>query len=162
MLANRTLRLIYPQPHGCKNIYNSSMTVKTYFKWATYLSLAGVLFAGYLSGIKFFTQTCAFNEPCPYFLGYPACYFGFGMFLAMFITSLVALTRKAGSLQPAKIILIISLLGILFAGYFVSQEMVDVVSRGRFTFYGLGLPTCLYGLIFYILIFALSLKTLRS
>lgn len=137
------------------------MTTRTYYKWATYLSLAGVLFAGYLSGVKFFSGGCALNEPCPYFLGYPACYFGLGMYLAMFATSFVAHNKKIRSLQPVKIILVISLLGILFAGYFVVQEALDVVARGTFTLYGLGLPTCAYGLIFYIIIFAISLKTLR-
>ena len=51
------------------------------------LGLAGILFSGYLSAIKFFSATCAFNEPCPYFLGYPACYFGFGMFLIIFASA---------------------------------------------------------------------------
>ena len=61
-----------------------------YKKAALLLTLAGVLFSGYLSGVKFISDTCAFNEGCPYFLGYPACYYGFLMFSIMFIATLVA------------------------------------------------------------------------
>ena len=47
------------------------------------LGLSGLVFAGYLSAIKLFNEKCAFNEACPYFLGYPACYYGFVMYLAI-------------------------------------------------------------------------------
>lgn len=137
------------------------MTLKTYLKWSTLLALGGVLFSGYMSGVKLFSGICAFNEPCPYFLGYPACYFGFAMFLAMFITSITATINKVRSLQPVKVIFILSLLGILFAGYYVAQELLSVFARGTFVFYGLGLPTCTYGLVFFIIIFSISLSTLR-
>lgn len=138
------------------------MTLKTYLKWSTLLSFGGVLFSGYLSSVRLFSGTCALNEPCPYFLGYPACYFGFVMFVTMSITSITASINKVRSLQPAKVIFAISLLGILFAGYFVAQELLSAFARGTFVFYKLGLPTCVYGLVFFIIIFSISLNTLRS
>ncbi len=138
------------------------MTTKTYLKWSTLLSLGGVLFSGYLSSIRLFSGVCAFNEPCPYFLGYPACYFGFAMFATMFITSIIASVKKVRSLQPAKTIFVVSLLGILFAGYFVVQELLSAFAHGTFAFYGLGLSTCTYGLIFFTILFSISLKTLKS
>ena len=70
------------------------MTHQFYRRAAFILSLLGVLFSGYLSGIKFFTSTCAFNESCPIFLGLPACYFGFALFLILFITSLMLLMAR--------------------------------------------------------------------
>jgi uncharacterized membrane protein len=138
------------------------MTFKAYLKWSILLTLGGVFFSGYMSGVRLFSGICAFNEPCPYFLGYPACYFGFAMFLAMFITSITASANKVRSLQPVKVIFAISLLGILFAGYYVVLELFSALARGTFVFYKLGLPTCAYGLVFFIIIFSISLSALRS
>lgn len=139
-----------------------SMTLKTYLKWSILLTLGGVLFSGYLSGVRLISGICALNEPCPYFLGYPACYFGFAMYVIMFITSIAVFLKKVRSLQAVKIIFAISLLGILFAGYFVAQELLRSFTRGTFVLYGLGLPTCAYGLVFFIIIFSISLSTLLS
>ena len=47
------------------------MTEKRYNMLNVLLTLSGVLFSGYMSSIRFFSDQCAFNEPCPYFLGYP-------------------------------------------------------------------------------------------
>ena len=58
------------------------------------LSIAGLLFSGYLSSYRFFSDTCAFNEPCPYFLGYPACYYGFAMFLIMTLVLRIILSAQ--------------------------------------------------------------------
>ena len=138
------------------------MTLKAYSKWSILLTFGGVLFSGYLSGVKLTSGICAFNEPCPYFLGYPACYFGFVMYVTMFITSIAVFLKKVRSLQAVKIIFTISLLGILFAGYFVAQELLSSFARDTLVFYGLGLPTCVYGLIFFIIIFSISLNTLLS
>ncbi len=138
------------------------MTLKTYLKWSILLTLGGVLFSGYLSGVRLTSGICAFNEPCPYFLGYPACYFGFVMYVTMLITSIAAFLKKVRGLQAVKIIFAISLLGILFAGYFVAQELLSSFTRGIFVLYGLGLPTCAYGLVFFVIIFSISLNTLLS
>jgi len=132
------------------------MKAVTYFKITTILSLGGVLFSGYLSAAKFLTKSCAFNE-CPYFLGYPACYFGFGMFLSMFAASLFGLYAKAKSDLLVKFILAVSAAGIIFAGNFVLAEIRLWMSAGSVN-YPLVMPTCVYGLIFYIVIFILSLR----
>jgi hypothetical protein len=113
---------------------------------------AGLLFSGYLSGTKLLTDTCAFKEGCPYFLGYPACYFGFIMYLTMF--ALVLLAQKSAITQHAMLrgVLVVSALGILFAGYFTLGELPKLSSEGL-SAYLLGLPTCAYGLIVYLAIF---------
>lgn len=126
-----------------------------------FLGLAGVLFSGYLSGVKFFTSTCAFSEPCPYFLGFPACWYGLGMFLIIFISAVFGLLKVILEKAVAKIITAISGLGILFAGYFTIPEIGKMLADTP-SAYSLGLPTCAYGLIFYIIIFFLSVSYLRK
>lgn len=121
------------------------------------LSIAGFLFASYMSGIKFFTQTCAFSEPCPLFLGYPACYFGLAMFALLVLLSAMLFFSKLEEKKALLSVLTISLAGILFAGYFSIKELPLLFSEG-FGVYALGLPTCTLGLIFYILIFILSVN----
>ena len=121
------------------------------------LILAGLLFSGYLSAVKLFSGTCAFGESCPYFLGYPACWYGFSMYLFMFIVTGIGLTRKLPLVALCKADAAVSLLGIIFAGSFVIQEIAAAQVTGT-----LGLSTCVYGLIFYIAIFATALVGLRK
>lgn len=122
------------------------------------LGVAGLLFSGYLSGVKFFTETCAFGEGCPYFLGYPACYFGFAMFLAITIFAYLLLFSKIEKRKGLKSLLGVSLLGILFAGYFTLLELPLLFEKGL-SAYVLGLPTCALGLIFYVLVFATATRS---
>lgn len=123
----------------------------------TVLSLGGVLFAGYLSSVKFFSETCAFGESCPYFWGYPACYYGFVMYCALFLFSLGREVGYVGSTRANDAILGISGLGILFSGYFTVLELPLLFAEGLGA-YMTGLPTCAMGLIMYIAIFAIALR----
>lgn len=116
------------------------------------LVIAGLLFSGYLSAVKLFGDTCAFNESCPYFLGYPACYFGFAMYLTMFVFLLLMQREKLSMRSGMKGMLVVSALGIVFAGYYSAGEL-SLLLGGNPTAYLLGLPTCAYGLIFYMAIF---------
>jgi hypothetical protein len=121
------------------------------------LSLAGLLFSGYLSGVKFFTETCAFSEPCPYFLGLPACYFGFGMFLLITIFSSLLFFSKINKKTGLDGVSMVSFLGILFAGYFTIKEIPILFNEGL-SAYILGLPTCALGFLFFCLIFGISVN----
>ncbi|MEK7546313.1 MAG: hypothetical protein AAB554_04530 [Patescibacteria group bacterium] len=134
------------------------MTPARFFGWSVALSLGGTIFAGYLSGVKLLTQGCAFDEPCPYFIGYPACYYGFAMFLALLAVSLLGRFGKMGERKAATGILAVSALGTAFAGYFVVQEVAGWVAAGDVALYGFGLPTCVYGLVFYVALLALSIR----
>lgn len=133
-----------------------------YLKTIFVLALAGALFSGYLSAVKLFTGTCALNESCPYFLGYPACWFGFGMFLVLFVASLAALFSRASAARAAVwLTAAVSLVGVFFAGRLV---WIEVAARQVGTLapsYALGLPTCAYGLVFYAAIFVVSLLALE-
>ena len=133
------------------------MGSKQWVKIVFIFALAGLIFSGYLSAVKLFSNTCAFDEPCPYFLGYPACWYGFGMYLIIFIATALALLGKADIKSVIKTSAAVSFLGILFAGRFFIQELLQSKITGA-----LGLSTCTYGLIFYILIFVLSLGALKK
>lgn len=125
------------------------------------LSLAGVAFAGYMSAVKFFSETCAFNEPCPYFLGYPACYFGFAMYLALLTLALLTYNGLLGVRTGVQWMLYVSIAGILFSGYYTLSELPVLFSRG-FNAFLLGLPTCAWGLLMYIAIALVSFYALRA
>lgn len=120
------------------------------------LAVAGTLFSGYMSGVRFFTKTCAFHESCPIFLGQPACFYGFGMFIALLV--LTVLARVNPTLAPVLLLWImgVSVTGILFAGCYTVGEVARW-ARGKAK-YALALPTCSYGLIFYALILGIAWK----
>ncbi|PIR80002.1 MAG: hypothetical protein COU25_02535 [Candidatus Levybacteria bacterium CG10_big_fil_rev_8_21_14_0_10_35_13] len=120
------------------------------------LGIAGLAFAGYLSSYKLLNNACALNESCPYFLGYPACYFGFVMYFAITVFAVLLVFKKIRQQLALNAILTVSFLGILFAGYYTVGELPLLFEKG-FNAYVLGLPTCALGLIFYIAIFSLTL-----
>lgn len=137
------------------------MRKPTYFKWALGLTTAGLLFSGYLSGVSLFSRTCAFGESCPYFWGYPACYYGFVMYLVMFAVTLRAVIRRTKEDWPIQVNATVSFLGMLFAGYFVIIEFLLWFSGAGWGGGQLGLPSCVYGLIFYIVLLVMAAVMLR-
>lgn len=137
------------------------MEQQTFFRWGTLLSLGGTLFAGYLTISKLMSDVCPFNEPCPYFLGYPACWYGLGLFSLLFGASLLGLTSKRNSTGIALFICGVSFIGILFAGSFVIREIIRAFEWG-WPSYTLLLPTCAYGLIFYVILFVLARRVQKS
>ena len=139
--------------YSIRLIYYHAITHKILFA----LTLAGLLFSCYLSAVKLFTNTCAFGETCPMVLGYPACWYGFGMYLVMLIVTVLGLVSTIPAATVTKTDAVVSFLGILFAGTLVIQEFVDDSLTGA-----LGLSTCAYGLVFYLLIFVVSLNALRK
>ena len=126
-----------------------------------WLSLAGFLFSGYMSGTKFFSGNCAFNEQCPLFLGYPSCYFGFLLFTVLFITALLLHLKRLAHRTALYTILITAFLGVLFAGWFTLGELPLLFENGLRAYF-FGLPTCALGLLFYVAVGVVALKHLRS
>lgn len=124
-------------------------------------SLAGVAFSGYLSGVKLFSKTCAFGETCPFFLGYPACYYGFTLFLLLSILSGMLVWGSTDTRKTLDILTVVSILGVLFAGYYTLIELPLLFSAG-FSAYMLGLPTCALGLIFFVAVLGIALRVRRS
>jgi hypothetical protein len=128
---------------------------RTYLRITLGLALGGTAFSGYLSAMRLLTGSCAFNESCPFFLGYPACWYGFAMFASMLSTGLFAYYGNLRVESAARIIGGISLLGTVFAGHFVWIEISSWLASGNSN-YSLVLPTCVYGLVFYLAILFLS------
>jgi hypothetical protein len=128
---------------------------KTYLRITSGLALAGVLFSGYLSAVRLATGSCAFNESCPFFLGYPACWYGFAMFTSMFATSVAAVYGHLKVKSAVMIIGNVAFLGTLFAGHFVWAEVSSWMTASS-PGYLLVLPTCVYGLAFYLSSLTLS------
>jgi hypothetical protein len=134
------------------------MTQRTYDATNLALTFSGFVFSGYLSSVKFFTSGCAYSEPCPLFLGHPACYYGFGLFSTLFLTASLGAAGKISHQIPRYIVRCLSLVGTLFAGRFLLQEVMRFVDSG-FQAGELFLPTCAYGFLFFLTIFALSFYT---
>ena len=131
------------------------MTPDTYLLFIFWLALSGAIFAGYLSAVRLLTKECALDRPCPYFLGFPACWVGFIVFL--FMLGAVALTRMGYlTAMAAPVLAGFSLLGIIFSGYFTLKE-VFAWMRSTEVPKKLVLPSCSYGLVFFIVIFFLSI-----
>ena len=74
------------------------------------------------------------------------------MYLIMFLVTGFGLLRTSGAKNVFLTDVVVSICGIFFAGSFVVQEFL----RSRITG-TLGLSTCVYGLVFYVLIFIISL-----
>ncbi|HUY05483.1 MAG TPA: hypothetical protein VMV62_02060 [Candidatus Paceibacterota bacterium] len=132
------------------------MTTDTYLLVTFWLSLAGVLFAGYLSAVRLITKECALDRPCPYFLGVPACWYGFGMFVVLFGAAASARAGYLTIVTAAAAMTWVSALGIIFAGSFTLKEVFSWM-RSKEAGKKLILPSCAYGLIGFVIILALSL-----
>lgn len=122
-------------------------------KLTTIFSISGFLFAGYLTAVKLFTGTCAVRESCPYFLGWPVCVYGFGLYSILTILSILIIARKLNFRTGMLGIVSVSFVGILFSGYFSAIQLPALVKNG-FAAYTFGIPTCIFGLVMYMLILA--------
>ncbi|MFA5125413.1 MAG: hypothetical protein WC462_00230 [archaeon] len=58
------------------------------------LSLAGMLFSGYLSYGELTAGTCPVSGGCSLLFGIPACVYGFVMYTAVMIISIIGLKQK--------------------------------------------------------------------
>lgn len=120
------------------------------------LGVGGTLFSGYLTFYRVFTGKCALGEGCPIVLGMPACVYGFAMFLIITALAANALFNGVERRGVAKAVLGVTIAGALFAGFLTAGEIAAWVSSGRS--YALILPSCFYGLIFYVAIFTLTVR----
>ena len=124
-------------------------------------STGGLLFSGYLSSVKFFSGYCALAQPCPYFLGYPACYYGFVMFVVVTALAWIYARRLLDDAVVLKWIVWLSGIGVLFAGYFVYNELPVIMSAIKALSIK-DMPSCVYGFIFYVLIFVVGMREMYT
>ncbi len=117
--------------------------------------LGGLIFSGFMSGVKIVNDTCVWNTTCPYFFGYPACYTGFLMYLVLFIVFLTGTLRKKFSEKLFLAGNVVSFLGVLFSGKFAAPEFSTLFREGVGAF-AQSVPLCAIGFIFFVLIFVLG------
>jgi uncharacterized membrane protein len=129
------------------------------FKVVAALGVGGTLFAGYLTSYKAITGTCALGEGCPIVFGLPACVYGFVMFLIITLCAARALLMGEKS-WSAKAVLGVSAVGICFAGFLSATEIAQWLASGRS--YVMVLPSCVYGLVFYVGVFAASVRLMKA
>ena len=70
------------------------MKKETALKAILVISIAGMLFSGYLSYTELFAKFCAMGGTCSSVVGLPACVYGFFMYLIVFIISLMGIKGK--------------------------------------------------------------------
>jgi uncharacterized membrane protein len=73
--------------------YNLNMNKDTALKVILGISIAGILFSGYLSYGELTAKVCPLGG-CSYVLGLPTCVYGLVMYLAVFIISVMGLKSK--------------------------------------------------------------------
>ncbi len=108
------------------------------------LSVAGLLFSGYVSALKLFSHTCAFGSSCPYFLGYPACYFGFVLFLVLTFFAVEILRERDEYIAWEFRIGLLALAYALYILYLEWPLWKAGIAGSLF-----GLPTCVWGFLFF-------------
>lgn len=69
------------------------MKAKTALQSIMILSIAGMLFSGYLSYSELVKQYCVFGT-CSNVAGVPACVYGFVMYLVVFVISILGIKSK--------------------------------------------------------------------
>ncbi len=114
-------------------------------------SIIGMLFAGYLTISKILLGYCPLTEPCPVLWGYPVCVYGLIFFITLFVTTL-ALNGNLKDVFATRLLLYTSILATLFALFFAYQELFIIQCPGGVCRYSLGIPTCIYGLVMYLII----------
>ena len=71
------------------------MKKQTALKTLFWISLAGALFSGYLSYTEIFQQVCALGSACSTkIFTLPSCVYGFVMYIAGLIISIIGLKSK--------------------------------------------------------------------
>jgi hypothetical protein len=130
--------------------------MKRYLPWAGLLSAAGFAFSGYLSAKRMLSGVCAFSEPCPFFLGHPACYYGFALFATLLGISVFGWAARTERSWPAIANAAVSAVGVLFAG---RLAVVELAAGGH---YAMLLPTCAWGLLFFLAVLISSLRAWLS
>lgn len=120
-------------------------------KFILAFSTLGFLFSGYLSFVKLFSGSCAFNESCPIFWGIPACWYGFVIFSFLLYFAVRLYQKHIDFIKGMKVTAGISFIGVLFAGTLSLFEILSNTKEGFES--ALGIPTCFMGLVCFMLIF---------
>jgi hypothetical protein len=129
-------------------------------KVTLYLSIAGVLFAGYLTISKMLTGICSFGESCPFLWNHPVCIYGLMIFFTIMLSTITLLLHPTDKLAK-KSLLYMSILGVLFSGFYSYKEIFNPIC-GNKCHYQLLIPTCIYGFIVFVAVFICMMLARRK
>jgi len=65
------------------------------------ISIAGLLFSGYLSYTELIVGACGIGG-CSNMFGLPVCVYGFGMYLLVFIVSILGITKESAGTSSSE------------------------------------------------------------
>ncbi|MDE1824713.1 MAG: hypothetical protein KGI00_03740 [Candidatus Micrarchaeota archaeon] len=128
------------------------MDAKTYTKTITVFALAGTLFSGYLTAYTFLSGIPGCEV---FYFGLPSCFYGFIVYLVIFIFS--SLLFMATRRMKALAMLVLSLLGMSFATYLTLTVLGNTSCTTLDIF---GQPPCVYGLAMFLLILIIAITAL--
>ena len=132
------------------------MEKKSFVLTTLIFSIIGLLFSGTLSYFSMVLGKCLLKDPCPVFFHLPSCFYGFIIFLTILILSLVSLIKEKKRDNLMEWTFYISIIAVLYAIFSASYEIFYLCADGSCK-YSLILPTCVYGLIMYLVIFISAL-----
>lgn len=123
------------------------------FSLIAVFAAAGAALSGYLSYVNLWGSgceqtaiTCGSTGPVMIF-GIPNCVYGFGMFFAVLLFAIGSMVSEKAKMLP-NLIFWLSVVGMLFALGLVIYEYGWLKEKG--------IPACMYGFIFYLIIFVLA------
>jgi hypothetical protein len=106
----------------------------------------GMGFSGYLAASVLLSSTCPLNGGCTMVFGYPSCMYGFTMYTIMLIILMLTWLGTVAFLTGRKLILIVSVIGMLFAGSLLIEEYTG----------NKPITICAVGFVMYLLILLIS------
>jgi hypothetical protein len=110
------------------------------------LIVFGMGFSGYLTASVLLSSTCPLNGGCTLVLGYPSCMYGFAMYTIMLMILLLTWPGKIAFSTGRKLILVVSVIGMLFAGSLLIEEYTG----------NKPITICAVGFVMYVLILLVS------
>jgi hypothetical protein len=110
------------------------------------LIVFGMGFSGYLTASVLLSSTCPLNGGCTLVLGYPSCMYGFAMYTIMLMILLLTWPGKIAFSTGRKLILVVSVIGMLFAGSLLIEEYAG----------NKPITICAVGFVMYVLILLVS------
>ena len=138
------------------------MNTKDIPNYIIVVALAGALFSGWLTFSKLVLGNCPLREACAYLLGLPTCVYGFVLFGTILVLAL--LLKMDAKKYPQNMLWInrVALFGILFSGYYSVVELLFPSCPLQPCIYSLILPSCVYGLVMYVLVWVLSNNAMKK
>ncbi len=121
-------------------------------------SSLGTLYSSVLFYPYFLNRGCVFGEVCLTFLEIPICFFGFfGFFwVSILFWMIYRSEEKNYQISLMQKIFWITFIGMLFALYYLIQELFTQKCFDGICFFSFQYPTCLVGFLLFLFLFGIS------